>query len=380
MGAAADDAAVLEVHDLVGQRDRRLAVGHHDERGGRVVPVLVPVVAQRGEDARLDLRVDRGGGVVEDQQPRTAYEGAGEREPLALATGERGAALAQLGVDAVGQGGDEAVGLGGAQRGPHVGVGDVGAERDVAPDGVVEHEGRLGHERHVAGQRALAEALEVVPVDADPARVGVDQPGHQAGQRALAGGRGADQRDGAPRADVEVDAAQQRRVGVVGVVEVLDLEQGARRERRQLVARRRACCRSRRAPPWRGGSPRPSAGTRRAASRSPGSGRRRWSGGRRRSPRRRRSVAPLETRATPTARTTRTPRLGRLARVGSNTARIRPARTLTSRSSWALARNRSVSSTSRPSVLTTIAPSKDSWAISLTSARRPWARVISGEE
>ena len=52
---------------------------------------------------------------------------------------------------------------------------------------------------------------------------------------------------------------------------------------------------------------------------------------------------------------------------------------LTSRSSWALAAKRSVSSASRPSVLTTSAPSKDSWAISLTSARSAWARVISGD-
>ena len=41
---------------------------------------------------------------------------------------------------------------------------------------------------------------------------------------------------------------------------------------------------------------------------------------------------------------------------------------------------RAVSSASRPRVLTTIAPSKDSWAISLTSARNPCARVINGEE
>ncbi len=41
--------------------------------------------------------------------------------------------------------------------------------------------------------------------------------------------------------------------------------------------------------------------------------------------------------------------------------------------------NRSVSSSSRPSVLTTIAPSKDSWATSLTSARSACARVISGD-
>ncbi len=71
--------------------------------------------------------------------------------------------------------------------------------------------------------------------------------------------------------------------------------------------------------------------------------------------------------------------LGSAVSAGSNIARIRPAWTETSRSSWALTANRSVSSLSRPSVLTTIAPSKDSWAISLTSARSCWARVIRGE-
>ena len=52
------------------------------------------------------------------------------------------------------------------------------------------------------------------------------------------------------------------------------------------------------------------------------------------------SVAPCSTRATPTASTTRTPRLGSAASVGSNAARIRPARMLTSRSSRAFAANR----------------------------------------
>ena len=61
--------------------------------------------------------------------------------------------------------------------------------------------------------------------------------------------------------------------------------------------------------------------------------------------------------------------LGSAASVGSNMARIRPALTETSRSLCALAAKRSVSSVSGPSVLTTIAPSKDSWAISLSSAR-----------
>ena len=87
------------------------------------------------------------------------------------------------------------------------------------------------------------------------------------------------------------------------------------------------------------------------------------------------SVAPLRTRETPTERTISTPKLGSAARVGSNAARILPTRMFTSRSSRDLAANRAVSSDSRPSVLTTIAPSKDSCAISLTSPRSCWARV-----
>ena len=92
------------------------------------------------------------------------------------------------------------------------------------------------------------------------------------------------------------------------------------------------------------------------------------------------SAAPLRTRSTPTPSTASTPRLGRLSRSGSNAARMRPARMPSSRSSRALAAKRSVSWLSRPSVLTTIAPSKDSWAISLSSARSAWMRVKIGED
>ena len=108
MGAAVDDPAVLEVDDLVGQRDGGLAVGDDDQASASAA---VAGAAQRAEDPRLDLGVDRRGGVVEDQQPRPADEGAGQRDPLPLAAGERRAALAEPGVEAVGQGGDEAVGL-----------------------------------------------------------------------------------------------------------------------------------------------------------------------------------------------------------------------------------------------------------------------------
>ena len=60
--------------------------------------------AQGLEDPGLDLGVDRRGGVVEDQQPRPADQRAGQRDPLPLPAGQRGAALAELGVEAVAAG------------------------------------------------------------------------------------------------------------------------------------------------------------------------------------------------------------------------------------------------------------------------------------
>ena len=142
MGAAVGDSAVLEVDDLVGQPDGGLAVGDHDQgRSTRAAP-------QGAEDPGLDLGVDRRGRVVEDQQPRAADQRPGQRDALPLASGQRGAAFAEPGVEALGQRGHEAVGLCGAQRRPDLRVADVGAERDVAADGVVEEEGRLRDHGH----------------------------------------------------------------------------------------------------------------------------------------------------------------------------------------------------------------------------------------
>ena len=56
-------------------------------------------------------RVDRGGGVVEDQDPRVGEQGPGDRDSLALAAREGQAALADARVIAVGQVRDELVGL-----------------------------------------------------------------------------------------------------------------------------------------------------------------------------------------------------------------------------------------------------------------------------
>ena len=89
---------------------------------------------QRRLHLRLALGVERAGGLVEQQDRRVLQEGAGDGDPLALAAGEARARLADQGVVAVRQGGDEVVGGGGAGGGLDLGrgrarpgVGDVGA-------------------------------------------------------------------------------------------------------------------------------------------------------------------------------------------------------------------------------------------------------------
>src|SRR5690606_30150413 len=126
VGAAGGDAAAFEEDDLVGQGDGGAAVGD-DEHAGGLGGALEP-----GEDLRFDLGVDGAGGVVEDEQAGVAGEGAGEGDPLALAAGEAGAALAELGVQAVLEVADELVGPGGGQSLPDAGVVDaLAVERDV---------------------------------------------------------------------------------------------------------------------------------------------------------------------------------------------------------------------------------------------------------
>ena len=92
------DATVLEDDDLVGQRDRREPVGDHERRAPG------HHLAQRELDLLLGRGVDRRGRVVEDQDPRIGQDRARDRDPLALAAGQRQPALADERVVALRQG------------------------------------------------------------------------------------------------------------------------------------------------------------------------------------------------------------------------------------------------------------------------------------
>ncbi len=226
VGAAVGDPAAVEVQHLVGQRDGGLAVGDHHQRG-RAAAALAACAAR--------MRASTSGSTAEVASSRTSSRGrrtsarASEircrwppdsvvpRSPSRVSRPSR-------------QRGDEAVGLGGAQRGPDLLVGDVGAQRDVAADGVVEEERGLRHQRRRrAASSPRARSRRSMPSTRIGAGVGVDQPGQQRGQGALAGGGGPDHGHRAAGLDGEVDVVEQPLVGLVGVAEVVDLEPGAGR-------------------------------------------------------------------------------------------------------------------------------------------------------
>ena len=97
VGALGDDPAAVEQHHAVGQRDRGRPVGDDDRRA--VAHDLGEGVA----DLVLLGRVDRRGGVVEDQHPGVGEDRPGDGDALALAARQREAPLADLGGVAVGQ-------------------------------------------------------------------------------------------------------------------------------------------------------------------------------------------------------------------------------------------------------------------------------------
>ena len=123
-------------------------------------------LAQAVADLRLGRRVDRGGRVVEDQDPRVDDERTRDRDALPLAARERDPALADDRVVAVGQRLDELVCLCEPRGALDLLVGRVGAaERDVLAHGRGEEERILRDHADLAAQRCERHVAHVVAVD-----------------------------------------------------------------------------------------------------------------------------------------------------------------------------------------------------------------------
>ena len=117
MGALLGDAAVDDHEDAVVADDRRQPVGDGDRRA----PVGHPL--QRLGDQAVGPGIQRRRRLVEDQHPRIADEGPGDRQTLPLPARQAAAALADQGVVAAGQRHHEVVHLGASGRGLDLGVG-----------------------------------------------------------------------------------------------------------------------------------------------------------------------------------------------------------------------------------------------------------------
>ena len=97
MGAALDDAAAVDDEDLVGAAHGGQPVGDHQRGAAGQGGVEGPL------DGRLGLAVEVGGGLVQDDEAGALEQQPGDREALLLAAGETVAAVADDGLEALGQ-------------------------------------------------------------------------------------------------------------------------------------------------------------------------------------------------------------------------------------------------------------------------------------
>ena len=145
MAALLDDAAVVHDQDARGALHGRQSVGD-DDRGAVGHHPL-----QRLLHGNFALGIERAGRLVEQQDGGIAQDGPSQRDALALAARQGDAALADAGVVALLQRGDEGVsvrGRSGANDLIETGIGSAVA--DVLGEAVVEQGGILRHEGEAA--------------------------------------------------------------------------------------------------------------------------------------------------------------------------------------------------------------------------------------
>ena len=164
MGARLDDPAGVDDDDPVCLHRGGQPVGDQDGGAGREQDV------ERRLDLRLGQQVEVGGRLVEHEHPGMREERPRERDQLALAGGQRLAALVHDRVEAVGHPLDDIAQADGVDRLPDLVVGGVGVgEGDVVAKAAGEQERLLRHHAQLAAQRLDRDLAKVVAVDQDAA-------------------------------------------------------------------------------------------------------------------------------------------------------------------------------------------------------------------
>ena len=209
-GARLDQLSPIQHQHPIGPAEGAEAMGD-DERGP---PFHRPV--ERFENLLLGLGVDRGGGVIEQQDPRVEQHRPGDGQALALSAREIEAPFPQRRVVPLRELLDELVGTGDAGGPFDVFAGDVGTtEGDVRRNGVAEEKRFLKHNADLPTEGGDVELAEVVTVDEDPPGGGVVEPGDQGEERGLARSGLPQQGDPLPGLNLERQLLQHRRVGLI---------------------------------------------------------------------------------------------------------------------------------------------------------------------
>ena len=212
VGAALGDAAAVEDEDLVRLEDGAEAVGD-DDAGAVREDALEGLL-----DEAFGFAVETAGGFIEDEDARVAQDDAGEGDALFFTAAEAVAALADDGVVAIGEAGDEAVDVGGAGGLLDLFLGGIGAgEADVDGDGIVEEEGLLGDHADVGGEGSEGEVTQVDAIETDAALLGVIEARNEVGEGGLTGAAGADEGGELAGLDGEIDILEGDRAGLAGI-------------------------------------------------------------------------------------------------------------------------------------------------------------------
>ena len=185
-----------------------------DRQGRAALGQLVKALA----DQDLALVVQRTGGLVQQQDARVLQKYAGDGKALLLPARKLDAALTDIGVVAVLQCADKAVGSGQTGGLLDLGAGRTGAAvGDVLRHGAAEQIDILLHHADGLAQAAQCDAAHILPVDQDLAARHIIKAGDQVAERGLAAAGGADQRNILAGADFEIDMAQDLIV-IIGVL------------------------------------------------------------------------------------------------------------------------------------------------------------------
>ena len=197
------DFALVHDVDFVRVADGAQAVGDGDG-GARLHQALQGFLHQA-----FALRVEGGGGFVQDEDGRVLQDGAGDADALALPAGQASAAVAYHRVVALLRLHDEIVGVGNLGRFDDLLHGSVlHAEGDVVVEGVVEEDGFLVDVADEGAQAVDGDVLHVLAVDEQPAFGNVVVARHEVHQRGLARAGLPHQGDGLALGHGEVDVLQ----------------------------------------------------------------------------------------------------------------------------------------------------------------------------